>query len=216
MYGTRRMPPGWGAFRVAGVSIVRGILPADRVAASTTVRYGSFGVGGSLRLPIAALVAENHDWDVLGRRHRPVRNGRDQPGPGVPVADSGGQRPRTRRVTGRHRPVMGHAGSDTDGGFPAVRRRYAAALERPGHRPGDRWMPQSSGLRVLHPPPTVGRRLPRKHSRRQARPRESQPPAPSRGHGAAALVPALSHTPPSSTLSASQRRSLSKTPGGNT
>ena len=67
MYGKRRVPLAWGAFRVAGAGIMRDGLPTDRLATSTAVMYGSFGVGGSLCLPIAALVAENHDWHVPGR-----------------------------------------------------------------------------------------------------------------------------------------------------
>ncbi|MEU0647715.1 MFS transporter [Streptomyces umbrinus] len=48
-----------------GISIMREVLPAEKLATSTAVMYGSFGVGGSLGLPVAALIADNFDWHVL-------------------------------------------------------------------------------------------------------------------------------------------------------
>lgn len=48
-----------------GVSIMRDVLPAERLPASTAVMYGSLGVGGSLGLPVAAFLADDFDWHVL-------------------------------------------------------------------------------------------------------------------------------------------------------
>ncbi|WP_435862325.1 MFS transporter [Streptomyces phaeochromogenes] len=48
-----------------GVSIMREVLPAEKLPTYTALMYGSFGVGGSLGLPVAALIAANFDWHVL-------------------------------------------------------------------------------------------------------------------------------------------------------
>ncbi|WP_030600255.1 MFS transporter [Streptomyces fulvoviolaceus] len=48
-----------------GISIMRDVLPAERLAGSTALMSASLGVGGALGLPSAAFIADNFDWHVL-------------------------------------------------------------------------------------------------------------------------------------------------------
>ncbi|MDF3142825.1 MULTISPECIES: MFS transporter [unclassified Streptomyces] len=48
-----------------GISIMRDVLPAERLAGSTAMMSASLGVGGALGLPSAAFIADNFDWHVL-------------------------------------------------------------------------------------------------------------------------------------------------------
>ncbi|MFC8200464.1 MFS transporter [Streptomyces sp. NPDC057298] len=48
-----------------GISIMRDVLPAERLAGSTALMSASLGVGGALGLPSAAFLADNFDWHVL-------------------------------------------------------------------------------------------------------------------------------------------------------
>ncbi|MFG3025318.1 MFS transporter [Streptomyces sp. NPDC048254] len=48
-----------------GISIMRDVLPAERLAGSTALMSASLGVGGALGLPSAAFIADNYDWHVL-------------------------------------------------------------------------------------------------------------------------------------------------------
>ncbi|MBE8472210.1 MFS transporter [Streptomyces justiciae] len=48
-----------------GISIMRDILPAERLAGSTALMSASLGVGGALGLPSAAFIADHYDWHVL-------------------------------------------------------------------------------------------------------------------------------------------------------
>ncbi|WP_107091531.1 MFS transporter, partial [Streptomyces sp. MMG1533] len=48
-----------------GISIMRDILPAERLAGSTAMMSASLGVGGALGLPSAAFIADNFDWHIL-------------------------------------------------------------------------------------------------------------------------------------------------------
>ncbi|RMB79748.1 MFS transporter [Streptomyces shenzhenensis] len=48
-----------------GVSVMRDLLPAEKLPAATAVMLGSLGVGGALGLPAAAVIADNFDWHVL-------------------------------------------------------------------------------------------------------------------------------------------------------
>ncbi|MET7682604.1 MFS transporter [Streptomyces sp. NPDC005423] len=48
-----------------GISIMRDVLPADRLAGSTALMSASLGVGGALGLPSAAFIADNFDWHFL-------------------------------------------------------------------------------------------------------------------------------------------------------
>ncbi|RDG34896.1 MFS transporter [Streptomyces corynorhini] len=48
-----------------GISIMRDVLPAERLAGSTALMSASLGVGGALGLPAAAFIADNFDWHVL-------------------------------------------------------------------------------------------------------------------------------------------------------
>ncbi|MFE9029448.1 MFS transporter [Streptomyces iakyrus] len=48
-----------------GISIMRDLLPAERLAGSTALMSASLGVGGALGLPSAAFIADNYDWHVL-------------------------------------------------------------------------------------------------------------------------------------------------------
>ncbi|MEU8866256.1 MFS transporter [Streptomyces umbrinus] len=48
-----------------GVSVMRDVLPAEKLPTSTAVMYGSLGVGGSLGLPVAAILADSFDWHVM-------------------------------------------------------------------------------------------------------------------------------------------------------
>lgn len=48
-----------------GISLMRDVLPAERVGPSTALMSASLGVGGALGLPAAALIADNLDWHAL-------------------------------------------------------------------------------------------------------------------------------------------------------
>ncbi|MEW1722056.1 MFS transporter [Streptomyces sp. NPDC093109] len=48
-----------------GISIMRDVLPSERLAGSTALMSASLGVGGALGLPSAAFIANNFDWHVL-------------------------------------------------------------------------------------------------------------------------------------------------------
>ncbi|MFF4271830.1 MFS transporter [Streptomyces sp. NPDC001536] len=48
-----------------GISIMRDVLPAERLAGSTALMSASLGVGGALGLPAAAFIADNWDWHIL-------------------------------------------------------------------------------------------------------------------------------------------------------
>ncbi|MEV0639388.1 MFS transporter [Streptomyces sp. NPDC050619] len=48
-----------------GISVMRDVLPAERLAGSTALMSASLGVGGALGLPTAAFIAENYDWHIL-------------------------------------------------------------------------------------------------------------------------------------------------------
>ncbi|MGQ4381977.1 MFS transporter [Streptomyces sp. SAS_270] len=48
-----------------GISVMRDVLPAERLAGSTALMSASLGVGGALGLPAAAFIADNFDWHIL-------------------------------------------------------------------------------------------------------------------------------------------------------
>ncbi|MFF9809331.1 MFS transporter [Streptomyces coeruleorubidus] len=48
-----------------GISVLRDVLPAERLAGSTALMSASLGVGGALGLPAAAFIADRYDWHVL-------------------------------------------------------------------------------------------------------------------------------------------------------
>ncbi|GLW49712.1 MFS transporter [Streptomyces sp. NBRC 14336] len=48
-----------------GISIMRDVLPAERLASATALMSASLGIGGALGLPAAALIADNFDWHTL-------------------------------------------------------------------------------------------------------------------------------------------------------
>ncbi|MFF4659515.1 MFS transporter [Streptomyces sp. NPDC001381] len=48
-----------------GISILRDVVPAEKLAGSTAVMSASLGVGGALGLPAAAFIADNWDWHIL-------------------------------------------------------------------------------------------------------------------------------------------------------
>ncbi|NKQ52674.1 MFS transporter [Amycolatopsis sp. K13G38] len=48
-----------------GISIMRDVLPPERLGGATALMSASLGVGGALGLPAAALLAENLDWHML-------------------------------------------------------------------------------------------------------------------------------------------------------
>ncbi|MEU9206975.1 MFS transporter [Streptomyces sp. NPDC048415] len=48
-----------------GISIMRDVLPAEKLAGSTALMSASLGVGGALGLPSAAFIADNYSWHVL-------------------------------------------------------------------------------------------------------------------------------------------------------
>ena len=48
-----------------GISLMRDVLPADRLAGSTAMMSASLGVGGALGLPSAAFIADNFNWHIL-------------------------------------------------------------------------------------------------------------------------------------------------------
>ncbi|MFD7246570.1 MFS transporter [Streptomyces massasporeus] len=48
-----------------GISIMRDVLPAERLAGATALMSASLGVGGALGLPAAAFIADHYDWHML-------------------------------------------------------------------------------------------------------------------------------------------------------
>ncbi|GLZ56071.1 MFS transporter [Actinomycetospora sp. NBRC 106378] len=48
-----------------GISLMRDELPAERLGSAVALMSASLGVGGSLGLPLAALIAQTADWHVL-------------------------------------------------------------------------------------------------------------------------------------------------------
>ncbi|MBD0739103.1 MFS transporter [Streptomyces sp. CBMA29] len=48
-----------------GISIMRDVLPAEKLTGSTALMSASLGVGGALGLPTAAFVADKFDWHLL-------------------------------------------------------------------------------------------------------------------------------------------------------
>ncbi|MFE1470556.1 MFS transporter [Nocardiopsis dassonvillei] len=48
-----------------GISIMRDVLPPERLGGATALMSASLGVGGALGLPAAALVVQEADWHVL-------------------------------------------------------------------------------------------------------------------------------------------------------
>ncbi|MCX4705114.1 MFS transporter [Streptomyces sp. NBC_01373] len=48
-----------------GISIMRDVLPSERLAGSTAMMSASLGVGGALGLPSAAFIADKWDWHLL-------------------------------------------------------------------------------------------------------------------------------------------------------
>lgn len=48
-----------------GISIMRDILPADRVGSAIAMMSATLGVGGAIGLPVSAVIAESSSWRVL-------------------------------------------------------------------------------------------------------------------------------------------------------
>lgn len=48
-----------------GISVMRDVLPPERVGSSIALMSSSLGIGGALGLPVAAAVAQNTDWHML-------------------------------------------------------------------------------------------------------------------------------------------------------
>ncbi len=48
-----------------GISLLRDVIPAERLHSSIALMSASMGIGGALGLPVAAAVAENTSWRVL-------------------------------------------------------------------------------------------------------------------------------------------------------
>ncbi|NIZ89712.1 MFS transporter [Kineococcus rubinsiae] len=48
-----------------GISLMRDVLPAEKLGPATALMSASLGVGGALGLPAAALIADNADWHAL-------------------------------------------------------------------------------------------------------------------------------------------------------
>ncbi|MEU1367932.1 MFS transporter [Streptomyces sp. NPDC005803] len=48
-----------------GISLLRDVVPAEKLGSSIAVMSASMGVGGALGLPFAAAIAENSSWRVL-------------------------------------------------------------------------------------------------------------------------------------------------------
>ncbi|WP_051265485.1 MFS transporter [Nakamurella lactea] len=48
-----------------GISLMRDVVPAEKLGSSVAVMSASLGVGGALGLPFAAIVAQNTSWRVL-------------------------------------------------------------------------------------------------------------------------------------------------------
>ncbi|WP_209620240.1 MFS transporter [Saccharothrix coeruleofusca] len=55
---------GMGAIPL-GIALMRDVLPRERLGSAMALMSSSMGVGGSLALPVAALVAQHADWHVL-------------------------------------------------------------------------------------------------------------------------------------------------------
>jgi MFS family permease len=48
-----------------GISILRDVLPREKLTSSVALVSATLGVGGAIGLPVSALVSENADWHVL-------------------------------------------------------------------------------------------------------------------------------------------------------
>ncbi|QAY72476.1 MFS transporter [Agromyces protaetiae] len=48
-----------------GISVLRDLLPADRVGSGIALMSSSMGIGGAIGLPVAAAVAQYTDWRIL-------------------------------------------------------------------------------------------------------------------------------------------------------
>jgi MFS family permease len=48
-----------------GISIMRDILPADRIGSAVAMMSATLGVGGAIGLPVSAVVAQTSSWRVL-------------------------------------------------------------------------------------------------------------------------------------------------------
>ncbi len=48
-----------------GISVMRDVLPGERLAGSTALMSASLGVGGALGLPSAAFIADHYNWHIL-------------------------------------------------------------------------------------------------------------------------------------------------------
>ncbi|GAA1459829.1 MFS transporter [Williamsia maris] len=48
-----------------GISILRDVLPKEKLGSATAMISASLGVGGALGLPISAVIADNWDWHML-------------------------------------------------------------------------------------------------------------------------------------------------------
>ncbi|NEE09424.1 MFS transporter, partial [Streptomyces sp. SID7499] len=48
-----------------GISLLRDVVPAEKLGPSIAIMSASMGVGGALGLPFAAAIAENTSWRVL-------------------------------------------------------------------------------------------------------------------------------------------------------
>lgn len=48
-----------------GISAMRDVLPAEKLAGSVALMSASLGVGGALGLPLAAIIADYTDWYFL-------------------------------------------------------------------------------------------------------------------------------------------------------
>ncbi|MEW2393516.1 MFS transporter [Streptomyces venezuelae] len=48
-----------------GISLLRDVVPAERLGSAIAIMSASMGVGGALGLPLAAAIAENASWRVL-------------------------------------------------------------------------------------------------------------------------------------------------------
>ncbi|MEV7868907.1 hypothetical protein AB0P17_23070 [Streptomyces sp. NPDC088124] len=154
MYGNRRMPPARGAFMVVGVSIMRDVLPADRIATATAVRYGSFGVGGSLGRPVAAPCALAIGVGCApGTLPTLIMDAVPVSGTAVTVGLNTLTRSIGTSVSSAVAGVIPHHTIDFDGVTLPLRNGPRTVLAIGGCR---RRLP---GLRALHLPPAVGCQL---------------------------------------------------------
>src|SRR5262245_9831444 len=48
-----------------GISIMRDILPADRIGSAIAMMSATLGVGGAIGLPVSAVIAQTSSWRVL-------------------------------------------------------------------------------------------------------------------------------------------------------